>query len=305
MCCNCMIGLGNWKVNYKLPQRAAMSKYAVIFGGVIFFLLTGLLTGCKCDDPTNPECPNYCGDETNPECPNYNPCWDQLPISADFRIIESASYAFVSILDTVYFDTLRTRDLIFDAKYPEEGRKFTWYVGSEQYETAQLYLDFRTAPTEVPIPITLVLETAPHPSCFPDSEGKDTLTRSIVLTNRSRFDFRHAPIHYHGYLNGNINDTITLKFYQIDYPGLPSESFYLNFKRGCVITSLGDRALTTRIRRFDASGTADCDGPKGEIRLDPDKTGDFRKVKITYSLWDRSAPGFTVRIPMLFEGRQL
>lgn len=264
-----------------------MKDYAIIF----IISLALLMHACRpCDDPTDPECPNYCVDATNPACPNYDPCTAQTPVSADFRIIENGSWGFMQLFDTVYYDTVRSTNLTSQALHLHDDWTYTWSIGSESYEGPQCSLDYSNAPKGVPVSITLLVEGPPNTACFPNDDGRDTVSRQVVFKNDTFF---HSL--FHGYLNGDPTDTITLGFYRKE----PFLGAMVNFKRGCEETS-GSYSSTSTFRsvRFYGSDNR-CDNPSGRMVRDPDKVGDFEKVRCEYTL----TPPDSDPIPMLFEGR--
>ncbi|MDX2284412.1 MAG: hypothetical protein NW241_09630 [Bacteroidia bacterium] len=253
-----------------------------------------LLAACKpCDDPANPECPNYCADETNPKCPNYDPCTAETPVSADFRIIENGSWGSLQLFDTVYYDTVRSTNLISEALHVHDDWTYTWYIGSETYEGALCGLDYSPAPKGIPVGITLVVEGPPNTACFPDDDGRDTMTRQVVFTSNSFFTSL-----FHGHLNGNLEDTITLGFRL--HPTNPLLTALYNFKRGCS-QEYWNKASTSRSLIFNTGSSAKCDYPTGKMVRDPEKTGDFERVRCEYTL----TPSGSAPIPMVFEGRRV
>ncbi len=265
----------------KLTLRLRPALYTFI----PFLLLLLFLPSCKpCDDPTDPECPNYCVDETNPECPNYDPCWDQTEVSAEFRIMESSSYGLMNLEDTVYYDSVVWgNNLITEAIHEHPDWTYEWKIGSEVYDGMRTALKYSTVPYNTPIPIQLIVHGPPNTTCFPEEDGKDTLIRTVVFklfTNESTF--------YHGYLNGNPQDTITI--------GFTPEGLY-QFKRDC-FGGYFNGVGTYKRTKFISWSSSKCDRPTGEIVRDPDKIGDFNHVEARYTLQSDSGT-----VEMLFEGR--
>ncbi|MDX2284339.1 MAG: hypothetical protein NW241_09260 [Bacteroidia bacterium] len=267
-----------------------------------------LLAACKpCDDPANPECPNYCADETNPKCPNYDPCKAETPVSAEFRIIESDRSGFLQVLDTMYYDTFYTPDLITEAIHQHDDWTYRWIIGAGEYEGKSTALDYSPAIYGAPVQMTLIVEGPPNTACFPEDDGRDTVTRVIYKRSRSIENIKILGT-YHGYLNGNPADTITIGF--LFFPDLVNsqdEHAYkaINLKRGCS-WGWGDQALSYRKMRFSNGGSVMCDNPRGLLVLDPAKTGDFDSVRIDYSLMDRSVPASQdKRLNFVFQGRRV
>ncbi|MEZ4825678.1 MAG: hypothetical protein R3C61_05190 [Bacteroidia bacterium] len=91
----------------------------------------------------------------------------------------------------------------------------------------------------MPIEIKLMVQGTPITNCFPEDTGTDTMVRKVVFTDKHRW-----IADYHGFLNGNPEDTITLKIYPGD-PFLVTQMY--NFKRGCEDV-LNQSAITYQLR---------------------------------------------------------
>ena len=162
-------------------KQKAMSKHTWISFCMAMVLLT---TTCRpCDDPTNPECPNYCVDETNPRCPNYDPCWDQTEVSAAFEMYEDVQ-RLEGYWKKIDSDTIRWTLVTFEAMM--EDAIYTWQIGARTYNTRKITLLFDEVQQNSPwqsIPITLVVEKEPNANCFPTDNGHDTLTRYLTIAD--------------------------------------------------------------------------------------------------------------------------
>jgi hypothetical protein len=135
-------------------------------------------SSCKDDDPK-------CYDETNPECENYDPCHGKKPVTADFELgyILRVTPPFDEYVEEFQPDYAFERvNIGFRPKEHETLKydKYTWLLGSEVIEEASFYRDF-SGTTESEIPVTLIVEGKPDLECFPDDDGKDTLTKMIKL----------------------------------------------------------------------------------------------------------------------------
>jgi hypothetical protein len=199
----------------------------------------------------------------------------------------------MKLVDTVYYDTVRSTNLISEALHVDDNWTYIWHIGTETYDGTERSLDYSTAPKGVPIRITLMVEGPPNTACFPDDDGRDTVSRQVVFTSNSFF----ASL-FHGYLNGNKEDTITLGF--LLHPTNPLLTALYNFKRGCS-QEYWNKASTSRSLLFNTGSSAKCDRPTGTMIRDPEKTGDFERVRCEYTL---TPPG-SAPIPMLFEGRRV
>ncbi|MDX2282674.1 MAG: hypothetical protein NW241_00870 [Bacteroidia bacterium] len=176
-----------------------------------------LLAACKpCDDPANPECPNYCADPANPKCPNYDPCLGKTPVSAEF-VIEELIYGRRST--RMVTDTLLEYMLLTG---PEGASRYEWHVGTDArvFTTREVFLSFSFSDTNTTVPITLVVESMPDTACFPDDNGLDTVRKSVYVSAP-----RHARIvgRYRGVRRSNPADTFDIGIsYKIDFTGVTS-----------------------------------------------------------------------------------
>jgi hypothetical protein len=152
---------------------------------LLLLCLAAFFSGCRpCDDPTNPECPNYCVDETDPACPNYDPCWDQEEVSAAFLMYEYINSSLEEFWKKLDADTVRWPRVRFEAL--TDGASYHWQIGARTYDTREVTLLFdevqRNAPWQT-IPITLKVEKEPNTSCFPSDNGRDSLTRYLTIAD--------------------------------------------------------------------------------------------------------------------------
>lgn len=140
-----------------------------------FFSLL-LMAGCKEEPP--------CNDPTNPECANYDPCYGKKPVTADFEMSPGWRFVPPDYIGTWHPDVAFGRGLIgFKAVgYDEEDTsvKYTWLLGAEVIHEYYFERDFADT-KEKEIPVTLIVERKPDLACFPEDDGKDTLTRMIKL----------------------------------------------------------------------------------------------------------------------------
>jgi len=137
-----------------------------------------LVNSCKKEPP--------CNDPTNPECENYDPCYGKKPVTADFEMSQGWTFVPPDYLDVWNPDVAFYRGLIgFKlVGYNEEDTSvnYTWLLGAEvihEYHFERDFIDTK----EKEIPITLIVEKKPDLSCFPEDDGKDTLTKFIKLVD--------------------------------------------------------------------------------------------------------------------------
>ncbi|MFT6816031.1 MAG: hypothetical protein ACJAZ3_001948 [Sphingobacteriales bacterium] len=152
---------------------------------VFVVLLTGtfvFVVSCKKEEPT--PCPVVCEDPSNPDCPNYDPCYSVEEVTADFDILEQiAAIAQWADSFTVASEVSSFGLIKFKAKQ-ENALHYTWYIGSEIItdveEVARLFSQPNLVPGKV-VSITLVVEAIPNLDCFPNDDGIDTVTKVFTL----------------------------------------------------------------------------------------------------------------------------
>jgi len=260
--------------------------------GLSFLLL--LIASCKpCDDWTDPECPNYCVDETNPLCPNYDECLKQTPVSADFLMLER-SIGADPITDTIYYDTVLSSSVITQALHIHEDWTYKWEIGAGEYEGTSTALDYSTAPRGLPISVRLIVEGPPNLTCFPDDDGRDTVTRYFFRSTAPWVD----TTLYIGFRNNDPSDSMTLKVY---YDFDRGNTYFSGLTETC-LGSIGGSSGTWKRARIGSS-TFGCYSAGMYIVQDPDKTKDFSKFKGTYSLGGPAYSDMPERITIPFEGR--
>ena len=271
-----------------------MNKTLLYAMGLIFMIAL-TTSGCKkCDDPTDPECPNYCVDETDPACPNYDPCWDQTEVSAEFRIIENGSYSSITLVDTVYFDTVYARNLVTEPIQEHADWTYTWKIGAETYTEKTTSLDYSTAPQLQKIPITLIVEGPPNSSCFANDDGRDTITRFVVLDRRYP-----DTLVYAGYRDGDVTDSLTISVY-MDY--VRGRRRFAGLTDSCD-TEIDIAARTWR--KFEAKDASiGCNAGVINLTCDPEKKGDFDRVSGQYSYLEDNNES-EGRLYFRFDGRQI
>lgn len=147
---------------------------------LLFLTLASVLlavVACKKEQP--------CTDATNPACENYDPCLSKKPVTADFEIGQGFGWQPPKYLQGFHADVAFFRAWVgfqpvgYDAK--DTSVKYTWLLGREVIHDFSFYRDFSdTRQTgENDIPITLIIEKKPDTACFPNDDGRDTLTKYI------------------------------------------------------------------------------------------------------------------------------
>ncbi|MEN9639623.1 MAG: hypothetical protein RLZZ262_1492 [Bacteroidota bacterium] len=150
----------------------------------LWFLLATMLTvGCnrckdECDDPTNPECPNY-------EEP-VDPCASSQEVSADFRIENrvgpspAAAY-FVESDGTCCFPLPTYGTSIIRLTANQDNLNYKWIIGSDTIYNQEYAFVFGAEFCGGTYPITLIVSGQADTVCFPNDNGMDTLTRMLAV----------------------------------------------------------------------------------------------------------------------------
>jgi len=147
-----------------------MNKPFLLF----FFLLLVVLscTRCKeeCDDPTNPDCPNY-----------VDPCAGHSEVTAIIEIAEQAAPFF-------YSQIFEATDIVIDGKNvrfrcPVENAQYTWILGTETIHD-QEFMRYFSGYAGQNISVTLIVQKEPDLACFPNDDGIDTLTTSFYVIDK-------------------------------------------------------------------------------------------------------------------------
>jgi len=141
------------------------------------------------------DCP--CNDPYNPVCPNYDSCLTKKPVTADFWFGIVFREDFKHLVNGQEY---RTDDSIFSCggvdsmgnTYgvrltfipTEKNAKYTWKLGSEIITDRVFVRSFGDAIGPQRIPVTLIVEKEPNRNCFPNDDGKDTVTRYIDLRHQ-------------------------------------------------------------------------------------------------------------------------
>lgn len=137
-----------------------------------------VLTGCKKDDD-NTECP--CDDPKNPECPNYDPCLNIAEPTAKIILREQYIGPTGTGPITTVDDSLFLNEVFFSSPFNGSQYSHKWYLGSEviNAETfSRLHSDV-DRPAEITVSHVL---TYPIDSvCYPLSIGRDSVSRNYSL----------------------------------------------------------------------------------------------------------------------------
>jgi hypothetical protein len=165
-----------------------MKTIITILTIIAFFAFESCRKDCPCDDPYNPV------------CPNYDSCLTKKPVTADFWFGIVFREDFKHLVNGQEY---RTDDSIFNCGGKdsmgytygvrltfiptEKNAKYTWKLGSEIITDRVFSRSFEDAIGPQRIPVTLIIEKEPNRICFPNDDGKDTVTKYVEL--REQWDF--------------------------------------------------------------------------------------------------------------------
>lgn len=157
---------------------------------------------CKCDDPNNPECPNYTPD----------PCDGAEPWSAEFTMHHQLSSDIEWYLQDPIYDhdsVWHNKVLICEAVYLEAD-SFHWQLeGDPQIHTGPvLTIEFNQSYPEVNI--TLVVFGKAE-TCFPSEATVKSVTKTIHLVERWELPIWGKK--YSGAFTDDPNTVLTAEFY--------------------------------------------------------------------------------------------
>ena len=107
-----------------------------------------------------------------------DPCSCASEVSAEFVIEELAT----TIPETVWVETdtvFQGASVRFRAK--EDNANYTWYIGSQVFNTRSVVRNFGWEWYDVNIPITLVVTKEPNSICFPADDGHDSIVKTFHI----------------------------------------------------------------------------------------------------------------------------
>jgi hypothetical protein len=138
--------------------------------------LCGLvISSCSKDEP--------CMDETNKDCPNFNPCSLKEPRpKIDFEVYQTFGVANAPEFKT---DTLMPGYGSYFSANIKNAISYEWRIGIDTVissnETFSISFDRSDSTLLVnnPVPVTLIVEYQPDLVCFPNQNGRDTITKFI------------------------------------------------------------------------------------------------------------------------------
>lgn len=220
---------------------------------------------------------SHCG-ENSPVVP-VDPCAEKTPITARFSIYENVSDSLF-VADTV----LQYNTIVFEAD--ENYTTYEWTVGDDPrtFTSRKFALNFQQPVGK--IEVTLKVTKAPDLKCFPDDDGTDVLTKSVVV-----IDWRNS-LTIGEYIGSNVSkpsDQFEVKITrELDVNSHPIYNL-VNINKGCNRSSplswSGGRGAKA-FRFYDYVWYGDgCKGVDSWITLPtPDS------IRIDYSYGDNTKP---------------
>ena len=216
-----------------------------------------------------------CDDPTNPDCINYDPCNGKNRVTADFYIYENHEGldpdSGWEYYDT---DTLLGQSVLLVAKETKDKNgkdvHYTWILGGETISGTNVKSITRYAfPSNEKIPVTLIVNKEPHLDCYPDDDGRDTVTRYMVFPHISGITPKWQG-EYIGYNTDKPNQQLHIALYSRDtttgstsrFPrlsGLPNTSCQWQLLD---LSTFGYEQL-----QIKANGNFDCQSVEGLFRV--------------------------------------
>lgn len=218
-------------------------------------------------------CKEDCTDETNINCPNYDPCWREVPVSAEFSIMQGLAYNE----HRRYFkgDTFTTGFVRLQAVQKLDS--YEWHIGSDNRvfsgQTVELDYGLNTGWVDV----TLVGKKNHRTGCLLDDDGIDTIQKSFYLVPRDSLLLKGK---YRGVSLSQPLDTFEFDF-MYDYSTNPFSIGINQFPKECIRPYGLDCPIGYRqFLMIDLSDEIICPPPIGVGELSLDNT-----LTIIYELY--------------------
>lgn len=167
-------------------------QHLLLMGAVLL-----LVQCCKPDDEPTPPC----DDPANPDCPNYDPCIMESPVTAEFKIYDDV-FSGGPNADKWFEDDKIYRGRIKFAAV-EDSAHYTWYLGAETIMGTDFKEVIKNTGDLPPGTYTaaLVVDKEPNAFCFPDDDGRDSIFKTfdivgvcdLMIMNKFKGVFDSAP----------------------------------------------------------------------------------------------------------------
>lgn len=121
-----------------------------------------------------------CHDPTNPNCENYNPCYGKKPVKAELSISQHLFPHASGDLGKIFVEDTVFPQVFIRFNCPLNGAKYTWTLGAETLTSQWVERGFVTTPLGT-YTVKLAVEKEPDTNCFPNDNGKDTVTKAFSI----------------------------------------------------------------------------------------------------------------------------
>ncbi|QNL22227.1 hypothetical protein HZR84_09850 [Hyphobacterium sp. CCMP332] len=166
----------------------------------LFFLI--FLYVIACNESQDSLTPTRCNDPFNPDCPNYDPCLLKTPVNAQYTISTPLARTG-AYLDTLVEDTaFAGGNILFKANI-EDADYYKWYLGLDTIEGENVKEVVRNI-NSLPYGIytsSLIITKSADTTCFPFDDGTDTVHQTfsqveicdLAIINRFKGVFEDSP----------------------------------------------------------------------------------------------------------------
>lgn len=203
-----------------------------------------------------------------------DPCSCSNEVSADFAIEEKTTYIPEDIWvesDTV----IRGATVRFTAK--EENANYTWYIGTQVFNTRSVFRNFGQEWSDVDIPITLVVTKEPNTVCFPNDDGHDSIVQTFHIINPNHFwnDDQTEYVNWatagtYRMISPSHQDSFDITVRIFKHPLYPMSRYVAmenwdGYGNDCFSYSKGHFGSAYRFYAFQETGTQICTSLTGHI----------------------------------------
>jgi hypothetical protein len=264
---------------------------------MLFFLMLSIVISCNrckedCDDPTNPECPNYV--EPIP----INPCAGAEATSADFIMYQSLLPGLTAdTLIQFYHDCVYNKNITLHAL--QDSCEYDWIIGADNYYTRDVTFNFGFEFVGQSIPLKLSVTRTPNTSCFPNDNGLDTLVKTVVPKVGCDASIWGK---YYGAWDESLLDSFVVELLPDlnDYPFCGNNVGFIGLNPDILDTCFSWQChLVDNYIQFDNIPTF-CYNPVGSAFLDSTKN----KITVSYSISETNTLN-TPRSSHLFKGHRI
>ncbi|MCA1750836.1 MAG: hypothetical protein ABR572_06000 [Cryomorphaceae bacterium] len=236
---------------------------------LIALLGAAVIAGCRSDDDAQ-ECPAPCDDPSNPECPNYDPCWDVQEPTAEIQMRETYFRQGQGLVWTP-FDSVFYNNVEFSTPYVGPEFEHTWYLGSEVIYDA-VFSREHPIPRPQFITVSHVLTYPVDSTCYPGSTGRDSTSATYyIIEHWNEFAIRSK---FRGVFESQT-DSFDFEFKRV-YPDnsnvmIPTDEFANPLFVGINFHNEGDSSEVllggrNLVGHFTGNGN---NSPSGTIQIDP------------------------------------